>query len=624
MKGPVAFVVPRFGPGVVGGAEAVCREVALGLTGRGWEVEMLTTCAIDHYTWANDLDPGTRTEEGLTVRRWEMIYDATVAGLRAQGQIQDGIVPSFDEQISWISLRFQVPGLFHHLVRRGACYRAIVFAPYLFWTSTVCLPVVADRAISLPCLHDETYARLDAVRPVLADPAQVWFLSEPEHLLAHRLGAVAPRHQVVGAGVEVPACYDPDGFRRRHRLSRPFVLYAGRRERDKGWPWLLDSFARAVALGGVEVDLVTAGVGDVEAPADIADRVVDLGFLPAGELNDAFAAAAAYIQPSGMESFSRTVMESWLAGTPVLAWDRSEVVVWHCQRSGGGRTFADHVELAECLRWLVASPAEAAEMAERGRRYVLSEYSWPVVLDRMEADLDSFPPAGAVPPPPAGEECPPPGGARGGQPPGPVMVVGSYPPAPVPTARTTLDQVRQAYAGGDDVVVVAPRHGAAHRTCRVAGPRAGARLALLRHQTGARRLVFCAERGMPLPPAPATRAGRWAVAHVQGAIARRLVAAFAGFDRVTLVLVGDLGVSPAALGVLRGAATEVVEVAAPPGPPPPGTVTVFGPPEVLARQRPRQLISIAARAVLGPLAPTVRRWLVAAWHVVRPASRTGR
>jgi hypothetical protein len=29
-------------------------------------------------------------------------------------------------------------------------------------------------------------------------------------------------------------------------------------------------------------------------------------------------------------------------------------------------------------------------MAERGRRYVLDTYTWPVVLDRMEADLRSL------------------------------------------------------------------------------------------------------------------------------------------------------------------------------------------------------------------------------------------
>jgi glycosyltransferase involved in cell wall biosynthesis len=228
---------------------------------------------------------------------------------------------------------------------------------------------------------------MDVLRPVLAAPASAWFLSEPEHELAHRLGPVTPRHTVTGAGVHVPTSYDAEAFRERHGLKRPFVMYAGRRESGKGWDWLLEAFTFAVTSAGVDIDLVTIGVGPVHPPEEVADRVIDLGFLPAEERDDAFAAAAAYIQPSRMESFSRTIMEAWLAGTPVLALAQSEVVAWHCERSGGGLTFSDQYELAESLRYISESPEGAAQLAERGRRYVLEQYSWDVVLDRMEADL---------------------------------------------------------------------------------------------------------------------------------------------------------------------------------------------------------------------------------------------
>jgi glycosyltransferase involved in cell wall biosynthesis len=115
--------------------------------------------------------------------------------------------------------------------------------------------------------------------------------------------------------------------------------------------------------------------------------VHDLGFLETAEVPDAFAAAAAYVQPSTNESFSRTIMESWLAGTPVLVSAGSEVLQWHCDRSGGGLTFADEFELAQCLSFLAAAPDAAARLAKAGREYVLANYRWDVVLDAMEADL---------------------------------------------------------------------------------------------------------------------------------------------------------------------------------------------------------------------------------------------
>jgi glycosyltransferase involved in cell wall biosynthesis len=192
---------------------------------------------------------------------------------------------------------------------------------------------------------------------------------------------------VTGAGVNVPASYDPDGFRERHGLSRPFILFAGRRERGKGWDWLLAAFHFAIRQYELPFDLVTTGVSPAGAPPDLSGRVHDLGFLDDAEVANAFAAATAYVQPSTNESFSRTTMESWLAGTPVLCAAGSAVLQWHCERSGGGLTFTDEFELAQCLSFLASAPDDAARLAKSGREYVLAHYRWDTVLDAMEASL---------------------------------------------------------------------------------------------------------------------------------------------------------------------------------------------------------------------------------------------
>ena len=390
MPGRVAFVPLRYGPEIVGGSEALTREIAIGLAQRGWRVEVLTTRAIDHETMADALPEGESLEDGVTVRRFSTEHHRSRPGLKAQHTITSGVIPPVDDQWSWVSWRFTVPDLFHHLLRHGDSFDAVVFSPYIFWNTTACFGAAEGNAVVMPCLHDETYARLDVMRPVLADPVSVWFLSEPEHELAHRLGPVAERHTVTGAGVHVPESYDPDGFRARHSILRPFILYAGRRERDKGWGWLLDTFEAAVRNGLEDVDLVTFGAGRVEPPESIAGRVIDLGFVDERDKNDAFAAALAYVQPSRMESFSRTVMEAWLAGTPVLAIDGGAVVDWHIERSGGGVLFSDGAGLARHVAGLMADPALGAALGAAGREYVRREYDWPIVLDRIEADLEKF------------------------------------------------------------------------------------------------------------------------------------------------------------------------------------------------------------------------------------------
>ena len=163
----------------------------------------------------------------------------------------------------------------------------------------------------------------------------------------------------------MPTSYDPDGFRRRHGIDGRFVLYAGRREGAKGWEGLVASFADAVARHNLPFTLVTTGTGPVLPPDSLVGRVVDLGFLPEDELANAYAAADAYLQPSALESFSRTIMESWLAGTPVIANADAAVVRWHCERSGAGLLYETPEELAACLDFVAQRPDEARQ--PRGR-----------------------------------------------------------------------------------------------------------------------------------------------------------------------------------------------------------------------------------------------------------------
>ena len=390
----IGFVPPRYGDEVIGGAEALLREAAHGLAGRGWEVEILTTCARDHFTWANEYPAGDEEDGKVLIRRFATSVDTPRAERQQiEADILAGRKVDIQRQQRWMNDDLRVPGLYQHLLVHSGGYRALVFAPYLFWTTFACGQIAPERTILQPCLHDEPQAHLELFRPLFNGSRGLWFNSEPEQALAQQLFDLGGRQRVVGAGMHIPESYDPEGFRRRHGIDRPFLLYAGRREGGKRWEWLLDAFTSATLTYDLPFALVTMGTGEVKPPAAIADRVVDLGFLPEGERNDAFAAAAAYLQPSSLESFSRTVMEAWLAGTLVVANAESDVVAWHCERSGAGLTFLDDEELAQCLRFVADEPAAARQLAAPGRAYVLEHYQWPTVLDAMEASIEEWLPA---------------------------------------------------------------------------------------------------------------------------------------------------------------------------------------------------------------------------------------
>ncbi len=385
----IAFVPPRYGADVLGGAEAALRQMAHGLSRRGYPVEILTTCARNHFTWANELPAGQSLDGTIPVRRFRTVrsnnrseHDHLAAAIAAGGQLTQ------EQQQRWINGLFRVPDLYHHLLDNSAAYDALVFAPYLFWTTYACAQIYPERSALLSCLHDEPYARLPIFRSLFTAVGDIWFMSPPEReLAAEIIGALPRRNALTGCGVVVPEGYDAAGFRRRYGIDGRFVLYAGRREGGKGWETMLEQFARATERAQLPFSLVTFGGGDVRPPKAIADRVIDLGFIPDEEKGNAFAAADAYIQPSKMEAFSMTIMESWLAGTIVIGNGGGAVVAYHCEQSGAGLLYDDEYEFEECLAFVADSPEAARNIGSRGRDYVLQNYTWDRVLDTIEARL---------------------------------------------------------------------------------------------------------------------------------------------------------------------------------------------------------------------------------------------
>ena len=115
----IAFVVPRYGPSIVGGAETLVRGLAEHLAAAGAPVEVLTTCARDHLTWRNALPAGTTTEGGVTVHR----FPVRPRNERRFGWLQQRILRggrlSVAEQLRWAEESVPSPGLFAHLVAEG-------------------------------------------------------------------------------------------------------------------------------------------------------------------------------------------------------------------------------------------------------------------------------------------------------------------------------------------------------------------------------------------------------------------------------------------------------------------------------------------------------------------------
>ena len=150
--------MPRFGLGIVGGAENLIRGLALRAFDEDDTVEIATTCARDHETWHNTLPPGETVEDGLVVRRFavtprdEASHRRLHALLLANGRLD------YLEELEFMASSVWSADLQRFLESEGARYDWIIFSPYLFGTTYWGAQAWPERSLLVPCLHDEPYA----------------------------------------------------------------------------------------------------------------------------------------------------------------------------------------------------------------------------------------------------------------------------------------------------------------------------------------------------------------------------------------------------------------------------------------------------------------------------------
>lgn len=378
-----AFVVPRYGSDVVGGAEDLARRTAEELASRGFKVSAFATRALDHHTWKDYYQPGVTTLNGVEVTRFPAqtrLGDPEMS--RIAVELASGKVPCEDDQRTWLSGVVSSKEMLDHIKNAGGDYSHIIFLPYLFGTTFLGSAVRPETSYIVPCLHDEPYAHLPLVHEMLRRVKGLMFNSEGERRLAGRLLGTEDPGPVVGMGFRRVEG-DEAAFRDRTPARGPVVLYAGRREQGKNTPLLVEYFARFAAERPGEATLVLMGAGDVRVPPSVSHLVIDAGRVSEQAKWDGYAAASVFCQPSVNESLSIVLLESWLAGTPALVNRNCDVTREHVSRSGGGLAFDGYDEFAESLLLLLSDSVQAERAGREGRAYVETEYNWDSVLQRL-------------------------------------------------------------------------------------------------------------------------------------------------------------------------------------------------------------------------------------------------
>jgi glycosyltransferase involved in cell wall biosynthesis len=402
----LAVVTPWFGADLTGGAERLAWQVAHGLAERGHTVEVFTTCARSFASdWSAGAHPaGARSEHGVLVRRFPVDPRAANAFDRANEILLARPLAYYRERTAAVE-----PDVAADFIRCGINSQAAVTAlradlqrfdavlvmPYPYGLTMAALEAAGSRAMLQPCLHDEPYAYLPEVENAFRKAGAVLFNTPAERGLAYRLygPAIALKSVVVGHWIEPARAAGP--LPQRVRGFRPadhrYVLYMGRRDATKNVDLLVESFARFRRhCRMLTLELVLIGPGR-RSLADPRHGVHDLGLVGEAEKDALLRGALAVVQPSVNESFSRTVMEGWSAGLPVMVNGRCAVTADAVRESAGGWLATTKAEWSALFEQFDGMPAARREAAgERGRRYVEEQTSRERILDRYEGAIRGF------------------------------------------------------------------------------------------------------------------------------------------------------------------------------------------------------------------------------------------
>lgn len=383
----LAFVVQRYGAEVAGGAEALCRSTARALAQRGHAVEVYTTTARDYLTWAPHFAPGSSGDGPVTVHRFpadapDPRRSADLVRLLALG------AGDAAAEAAWARAQGPVaPGMLAALADAAAAGRhdATALWTYLYGTTQLAMPLVAERAVLVPLAHDEPMLRFGLTRGLMRLARGLAFMTPEERRLVDDLHGIAGHQEaIVGAGLD-PA---PPGDGARARAARVmperFVLYLGRLDPAKGIDALVRAHGRYRAGGG-GLGLVLVGRPTVDM--DLPGWVHTTGFVDEATRADLLDACEVVALPSPHESLSLVALEAWRARRPTLAIARSEVLAGQTARSGGGLLYDGAATYARQLARLEGEPALRAELGEAGHAWAAG-WTWDACAARWEDLLE--------------------------------------------------------------------------------------------------------------------------------------------------------------------------------------------------------------------------------------------
>lgn len=358
-------IVLTFAPPLVGGRQRDAALLASGLCSAGNEASIVAQFASSRFPLRQRF---TRRETERTFR-----YDATSVSI---------VKPSWPMRISgpmvyamlWLPLLHGAAAtILEHAFRRSL-YSCIQNADIVHYLGTGTEPLGfaamdAARAcgaatVIQPAIHPGQWGDRGLDARLYRNADAVLAFTSGEASLIRQLGVPTERVHIVPGSVDAPPETDPKGFRRKHGIQGPLVLFLGRKTEEKGVIRLLEAWA-SVQPAFPSAKLVIMGPGKMPNTEKRIRGVIDIADASEEQKHDALAACDLLCLPSAGESFGIAVFEALAHGKPVVVGDvpafRESVEETGC----GILVSLEPSDIAKAISTLIREPSKRQEMGAR-------------------------------------------------------------------------------------------------------------------------------------------------------------------------------------------------------------------------------------------------------------------
>jgi glycosyltransferase involved in cell wall biosynthesis len=388
MKKKILIVTSLFTGKSLGGTDRHTLELAKILSIQ-YEITIGTTNSSDYITWRGDLQDGEFQFENIKVQRFKAEKQRNIkkfnrfyTSLLKKNNLTKEDCSNFINQQGPI-----VNNLVKYIQSNILNYDIFLFIGYMYFPTIYSLPLVKEKSILIPALHDEPVAYFPIYKEILTDDIIYAFNTIDELALFNKIFNFIPKKNNV-IGINISRVNELENENRFKSIDFKFILYIGRIDNGKGIPELINFFKHWKFKNNSDIKLILSGKGDSSISTD--DDIIITGYITETEKEYLIQKSILLINPSSLESFSLLLMEAWKFEKAVIVNSKSEILKNHCIRSNAGLYYSDLESFEKVINLVINDNELLVKLGENGKKYISMNYSSEIILNKFNQLFTSY------------------------------------------------------------------------------------------------------------------------------------------------------------------------------------------------------------------------------------------